>query len=596
MDFLSTRGDAAIRKELIGIRDSYHHYWDLLAELLQNSRDAITRKRRGGHSGPFFIHILLDPASNTIEVMDNGSGISRELLWEMLAPGGGDKGVSPDNADEVGEKGVGLTYVVFSCNEFSVSTRTLGNQIAEGNVRNAQKWLNRIEGAEKPTFHVDDRAESPAEQMQIEGTSYPLDSFTRMRAGAIMPPDGDVNIFQMTPQQQRLLLRTRTAVGVTKSLFEDGAPEEFDVFLSVNTPTGLQTEKVEARAVAPHRLVAEGNLVTLQATRDAFVTRGEPESRRRYLKGKAVWARETVDINGWDVQVYGVMLPDNDSIRQLSESTMGVAVSDQEDAEGTALLQTGIYVGTKGMPTGMKIAPKPGAGRYPAYYKRCYFFVESPHLKFDLGRKSLHYRHVNKLQAAVASLFSRFEDVAPFQGEARIEPGCPQVTPAERRASSQRKWLDANALPDLNEAAIRYEKHPNAQEAAVAAIFHELVGASVLPAYRTVRTGYAERYDIHARHVIDGQAIEIVIEFKYVLESLVRDLSERQKHFNDIDLLIAWDADVRALASAGFHLDATATPTYQGVTHVLSVPVAGIDPIPVILLRTLLDRRRAPAH
>jgi len=44
MDFLSRRNDAAIRKELNGIRDSYHHYWDLLAELLQNSRDAITRK------------------------------------------------------------------------------------------------------------------------------------------------------------------------------------------------------------------------------------------------------------------------------------------------------------------------------------------------------------------------------------------------------------------------------------------------------------------------------------------------------------------------------------------------------------------------
>lgn len=44
MDFLSRRNDAAIRKELNGIRDSYHHYWDLLAELLQNSRDATTRK------------------------------------------------------------------------------------------------------------------------------------------------------------------------------------------------------------------------------------------------------------------------------------------------------------------------------------------------------------------------------------------------------------------------------------------------------------------------------------------------------------------------------------------------------------------------
>ena len=55
MDFLSTREERAIRNELKNIRDSYNHYWDLLAELLQNSRDAITRKKRSGHKGPFFI-------------------------------------------------------------------------------------------------------------------------------------------------------------------------------------------------------------------------------------------------------------------------------------------------------------------------------------------------------------------------------------------------------------------------------------------------------------------------------------------------------------------------------------------------------------
>lgn len=53
MDFLSTRSESAIRKEICGIRDSYHHYWDLLAELLQNSRDAINRKRKQGCDGPF---------------------------------------------------------------------------------------------------------------------------------------------------------------------------------------------------------------------------------------------------------------------------------------------------------------------------------------------------------------------------------------------------------------------------------------------------------------------------------------------------------------------------------------------------------------
>ena len=199
-------------------------------------------------------------------------------------------------------------------------------------------------------------------------------------------------------------------IGVTRPLFSEIAEDEFDVYLSVNGPSGFETEKVEAHTIAPHLLVPPSARVTLQATRDAFVTRGETASRRRFLTGKTVWATTVERVGDWDVNVYGVMFPDNDALQTLSRDVMGVPVSEQDYADGSALLQNGIFVGTKGMPTGMKLAPKPNAGRYPAYYKRCYFFVESPHLKFDLGRKSLHYRHTSKLQSAVAQLFASFEE------------------------------------------------------------------------------------------------------------------------------------------------------------------------------------------
>lgn len=125
MDFLSDRSESAIRKEIRGIRDSYHHYWDLLAELLQNSRDAINRKRGGGNFGPFFIHLTVDSASNTVSALDNGIGIPNKILHEMLAPGGGDK---DGNGNEVGEKGVGLTYAVFSGNNFYIESKIIKEQ------------------------------------------------------------------------------------------------------------------------------------------------------------------------------------------------------------------------------------------------------------------------------------------------------------------------------------------------------------------------------------------------------------------------------------------------------------------------------------
>lgn len=590
MDFLSQRSDQAIRKEIASIRDSYHHYWDLLAELLQNSRDAITRKRKSGHNGPFFIKIEIDPASNSIDVLDNGSGITKDLLTEILAPGGGDKGSSSDRGEEVGEKGVGLTYAVFSSNHFSILTKAEGSELCGGIIRDAQRWLSGEGNATRPEFEPSSSHQEVEASIQIGGKSYPLDTFTHIRASSVLPPEEDINLFQMNAAELRLLLRTRTAIGVTKNLFSDDVDQEFDTYLSLNNSSAIAPIEVPSNFVAPHTMVPARNLLPFEDVRSTFVAHGDNSTRRRYLNGKTVWARTTERVSNWEVDVYGVMFPDNDALSQLAQSVMGVPPRDQD--RDSQLLENAIFVGTKGMPTGMKIPP-PTGGRYPAYYKRCFFFVESPNLKFDLGRKSLHYQYVRKLQSAVAKLFGEFEGIVRYQGEARVEPGESVITPAERRAASQEVWRQAEELADLGESKIRYQKHPNEQEAAVAAIFHELVGAGVLSAYRSLRTGYSERYDLHARHVSTNRSINIVIEFKYSLESLVRDLEDRKKYFADIDLLVAWDANVGRLRQSGFLLEAVGSAAYEGVTHELTVPLEGIAPIPVILLRTYLDRRRS---
>ncbi|OCX90850.1 MAG: hypothetical protein BFD77_20000 [Pseudomonas sp. CO183] len=287
------------------------------------------------------------------------------------------------------------------------------------------------------------------------------------------------------------------------------------------------------------------------------------------------------------------MFPDNDTFKQLSKAPLRLILDDGEQTEGSTLFQSGIFVGTKGMPTGMRIEPKSG-GRYPAYYKRCFFFVESPELKFDLGRKSLHYKYTRRLQAAVAELFGKFEDIAPFQGDARAIPSEAQKTSMERAAELQEEWKLAKGLAELGEPHIQYAKIPNNQEAAVAALFHELLGAGILKNYRTLKTGYSSRYDVHAAcTATNGMVVDAVIEFKHGLESLVKDLQERQKNFSEINLLVAWDADEQKLKDGGFDLEVVSNGFFDGVTHSLAVPVPGISPIEVILLRSFLDRRKA---
>jgi anti-sigma regulatory factor (Ser/Thr protein kinase) len=596
MDFLSNRSESAIRKEIRGIRDSYHHYWDLLAELLQNSRDAINRKKKTGSTGPFYIQLEIDAGSNTVSVFDNGIGIPEKRIHEMLAPGGGDKDGS---GGEVGEKGVGLTYAVFSGNNFSIESRVVGENAVSGKVSSAQNWLNELPGSLRPDF-VKNATEGMQEFFspnQIEAglpaAKYPLDSYTRVTVGNITPPESDTNIFALTAQQLRVLIRSRTAVGVTRRLMNPAESLEFDFYLSLKLPSGQTYEKIDASYVQPHELVTASNRATLEVVRNAFVTKNDAAAKRKYLGSKTVFEKKQVNIEGWDIDVYGVMFPDNDTFKQLSKSALGLISDQDEQSEGANLFQSGIFVGTKGMPTGLRIEPKLG-GRYPAYYKRCFFFVESPNLRFDLGRKSLHYKYVRRLQAAVADLFSKFEDIAPFQGDARAIPSQAQKSNIQRTLELQAEWESAKGFADLGEHSIPYAKIPNNQEAAVAAVFHELLGAGVLKGYRTLKTGYGARYDVHAICTgADEQTVNAVIEFKHDLESLVKDLYEGTKNFSEINLLVAWDADEQKLKDAGFDLEVIPSGFFHGATHNLTVPVPGINPIEVILLRTFLDRRKS---
>lgn len=597
MDFLSSRSESAIRKEIRGIRDSYHHYWDLLAELLQNSRDAINRKKKmGGETTQFFIHMTIDAASNTVSVIDNGIGIPEAKLHEMLAPGGGDKDGS---GEEVGEKGVGLTYVVFSGNNFSIESKVRDANVAAGKVQSAQAWLNEYPGSNRPLFLEESITDSPSSYNMAsprEGqpaASYPLDSFTKISVGNITPIEGDVNIFSLTGSQLKDLIRTRTAIGVTRRLINSGEPLEFDFYLTLKLPGGQSTEKIDACYRAPHELIKDSDTISLQTVRDAFVSKTDVLARRKFVGSKTVYSVSSVKVDGWTVDVYGVMFPYNSTFRQLSKTPLNLISDEAEESEGAYLFQSGIFVGTKGMPTGMRIEP-PAGGRYPAYYKRCFFLVESADLKFDLGRKSLHYKFTRRLQNAVAELFKKFEDIAPFQGEGRPVANEGQKTETQRRIELQSEWNYARGLADLGEHSIPFAKIPSGQEAGVAAIFHELLGAGELKGYRTYKTGYGARYDMHALCTVsDGQSIEAVIEFKHNLQSLIKDLEDGRKSFTDVNLLVAWDADVQLLKKGGFELDILADGYFNGVTHSLTIPVPGVSPIEVILLRTFFDRKRS---
>src|SRR4051812_9428178 len=83
--------EAAIRKLVRNILASYPHSWDVLAEAIQNAVDEVTaRADYAGDARPE-VRVILDARQNTVMVEDNGRGIPRDQIENLLAPNVTDK-------------------------------------------------------------------------------------------------------------------------------------------------------------------------------------------------------------------------------------------------------------------------------------------------------------------------------------------------------------------------------------------------------------------------------------------------------------------------------------------------------------------------
>jgi HSP90 family molecular chaperone len=95
VSFLTPDNDH-IRHQICGILDSYSHDWDILAELAQNSVDAINRRSPvRGH-----IKVTVDARKRLIEFSYNGCGIEPENLRKFLRPFATDK---QGKANQIGQ-------------------------------------------------------------------------------------------------------------------------------------------------------------------------------------------------------------------------------------------------------------------------------------------------------------------------------------------------------------------------------------------------------------------------------------------------------------------------------------------------------------
>ncbi len=544
INFLEMRNNSSLKKEINNIVDSYSNPYDILSELTQNSYDAIVRfiKNNGETIKEHSITIEVNCPKRLVRIKDSGVGIEATVVKDLIAPNGTDK---ENEVESVGEKGVGLTYAIFSCNNFHITTQYKTSYF-EGTVENASIW-RRTSNVPIPTLQVNCEKE-------ISSTT---DTYTEIILQDIdQYYNEEEDLFSLSPELLQYILRSKTIIGNFKAVFSPNSVPDIKVVLEYVDPTNKKNSyPVSFKYCLPEEFMS-GKTINY----DDFIVKAalyDRKQKSQKLRGKALIKKGSVNKYNREIRYYFLFAPSRSVWKDICDYNH--LFTESSGNEKNYALSGGIYVATKGMPTGIVIE-NPTTG-YSGYWSNCFMLIEDDSIVFDLGRKTVPSRTKGTLKEVAKELFNSINPLFKFfTSDPAITTTFNATVQQQQKAQC---YEELKKIASLNYDKINYKKNPNEQEAAVVAIFHELIGAKVLKGYESLSTGYKQTYDLWATYRISEDLVgtnyrEIsrngyvelpcVIEFKYVAQSILEDLNNDVKFFTDMDLLVCWDLDENAFA------------------------------------------------
>lgn len=255
--------ESQTKREAKEIVRAYRHLWDVYAELLQNAVDAINRRFKILNDPSFHLYdehreeiaslgidraytgrirIRIDVQSREIEVRDNGVGIPPDRIEEFLLPEGSDKIMG----SEYGFKGYGLTFAAFISRQFSIKSRSFlsaADESYELGLDGLFDWLvsddESLAFPDSPTPDVTASTEPLEEEWNTSIRVKLADDYI-----SFFPAIASIEkALQLANDRSNLdglehILRTRTAVGNTKVLFNKAPIVPLEVILEVTYADG----------------------------------------------------------------------------------------------------------------------------------------------------------------------------------------------------------------------------------------------------------------------------------------------------------------------------------------------------------------------
>lgn len=559
--FLTENVDAGrLKGEARNILDSYSHTWDILAEALQNSVDAIDQRyQQVGNDKPRIIKIVFNAQLRSIEISDTGKGMSADEIKRVLAPHQGYK----RGGGLRGEKGVGLSFILFLTNRFKLETCN-GDRTVSLEVHRANAWVN---GTEPEALKFTNFTNTNASLFENSNT------FTRIWADEIpTASDQDEDIFTYSLARLIYILRSKTAVGNTYSLFNQGKRPTVDIdvqlkFISSTGETG-RFESIPYSYATPASFLKTKEVLSW----DDYVQR-KVQDKPTNAKGLEKTGNQLTS-GGKHVKWY-MFISQRTTFDEISQ----INKLESEDSKD---VDAGIFIATRQMPTGIRLPPP--RSQQASYWPSFFILLEYDDLRLDMGRKYVGGRVGQMLsKVALMNIFNEYVNAVPKLTMKGQDP----FDGLEADELIDRIKVAVKDTPDLDLPAIPYMKEP-IEEQGVIAIFHELVGAGLLKGYRTQRSSSYERYDCFVNYKPDLSVIpasrkkqtkenvsyNIFVEFKFEGgKSLLEDF-EIRKRPKDFKLLVCWLLNEGIFKENHIEVDEV-EPTetaFHGATHRLVFP------------------------
>lgn len=587
VNFLETRSINSIRKEINNIIHSYNNSWDILCELFQNSFDAIIRYNKEFGTKRHFIDFEINVPKRKIAIKDSGVGIQAQMVKDIVAPNGTDK---EDELDSIGEKGVGLTYTIFSCNSFEIKTQTRKTYF-EGFIKNASSWRQKLSDVVPALEVITEKNTDEERETYTEISLEGIDMFN--------PSEDD--LFSQSAEVLEYIIKTKTVIGYLKKIFFEDQPDIDIHFSYVDYSGKIYVRPLELGYMLPDTFIG-ANKIDFDDFKAKAATYDDKQKTQK-LKGKGLYKVGSVTKNNRKINYYCFFVPSRNLWKEICDKN---ALYMANDKELGMLLSGGIYIVTKGMPTGIIVEP-PTTG-FSGYWGNFLMLIEDDKITFDLGRKTIPSRTKGTIKEVAKELFSEF---LPYIKYVTSDPAVSTKTNSTvQQALKINTYTQMQAYANLRIDGINYLKNPNEQEAAVVSIFHELVGAGILKGYYSLSTGYKQTYDLWTTYDIESQYIgdnlqdiaangritmPCVIEFKYAAESIIGDLSADIKFFNDMDLIVCWDLNEQKFATNSIEVEPIAKEDvlFYGSNYKLIWPgsynLGAASEKPVLALRKFIE-------